>query len=71
MSPRTPILGVAAPFEPAQAARRLEWRMFFWFLVAVGAVVVLTVIGAMMVKRDPGTAWEIHEDRPIGPGTDL
>lgn len=45
--------------------------MFFWFLVAVGAVVVLTVIGAMMVKRDPGTAWEIHEDRPIGPGTDL
>lgn len=39
--------------------------MFFWFLVAVGAVVALTLIGAMMVRRNPDTTWEKHEDRPI------
>jgi hypothetical protein len=45
--------------------------MFFWFLVAVGAVVALTLLGAAMARRNPGTAWEGHEDRPIGPGADL
>lgn len=40
---------------------------FFWFLVAVGFVVGLTVIGVLMVRRNPGTAWESNEDRPIGP----
>lgn len=44
--------------------------MFFWFLVAVAVVVGLTVIGAYMVRRDPGTGWEEHEDRPIGPFMD-
>lgn len=45
--------------------------MFFWFLVAVGVVVLLTLLGALIARRAPGTAWEQHEDRPIGPGTDL
>lgn len=39
--------------------------MFFWFLVAVGAVIALTLIGAMMVRRNPDTRWEKHEDYPI------
>lgn len=45
--------------------------MFFWFLVAVGLVVALTLLGAAIVRRAPGTSWEEHEDRPIGPGADL
>jgi hypothetical protein len=45
--------------------------MFFWFLVAVAIVVALTLLGAAVSRRDPGTAWEEHEDRPIGPGADL
>jgi hypothetical protein len=45
--------------------------MFFWFLVAVGIVVLLTLLGAFISKRAPGTAWQEHEDRPIGPGADL
>lgn len=48
-----------------------EHVMFFWFLMAVGAVVVLTLVGALVSRRAPGTAWEEHEDRPIGPGMDL
>ncbi|MBL8536232.1 MAG: hypothetical protein JNM59_02380 [Hyphomonadaceae bacterium] len=39
--------------------------MFFWFLVAVAAVVALTLIGAAMVRRDPDTAWEKREDHPV------
>lgn len=45
--------------------------MFFWFLVAAGGIVALTLLGVALVKRNPGTAWQEHEDRPIGPGTDL
>ncbi len=44
--------------------------MFFWFLVAVAIVVGLTVLGAYMVRRRPGTEWEDREDRPIGPWAD-
>jgi hypothetical protein len=44
--------------------------MFFWFLVAVGVVVALTLVGALISRRAPGTSWEAHEDRPIGPGLD-
>jgi hypothetical protein len=39
--------------------------MFFWFLVAVGIVIGLTLLGAIMVRRNPDTQWERHEDRPI------
>lgn len=43
--------------------------MFFWFLVAVGIVVLLTLLGAFIARRAPGTDWERHEDRPVfGPG---
>ena len=43
--------------------------MFFWFLVAVGAVVGLTLLGAHISRRAPGTSWERREDHPIiGPG---
>lgn len=41
--------------------------MFFWFLVAVFVVVALSLLGAGIARRNPGTAWETHEDRPIGP----
>jgi hypothetical protein len=44
--------------------------MFFWFLVAVAVVVGLTVLGAWVVRRSPGTDWEGHEDRPMGPWVD-
>jgi hypothetical protein len=44
--------------------------MFFWFLVAVAVVVGLTVLGAYMVRQDPGTNWEQQEDRPMGPWVD-
>jgi hypothetical protein len=42
--------------------------MFFWFLVAVAIVVGLTLIGAYVSRREPGTAWQEHEDRPMGFG---
>ncbi|MBY0564697.1 MAG: hypothetical protein K2P58_10965 [Hyphomonadaceae bacterium] len=42
--------------------------MFFWFLVAVGVVVALTLVGAMMTRRNPDTAWERKEDNAILPG---
>ncbi len=45
--------------------------MIYWFLGAVAIIVMLTLVGALMVRRNPDTAWEVHEDRPIGPGTDL
>jgi hypothetical protein len=41
--------------------------MFFWFLVAVGAVIALTLVGAAMARRNPDTAWEAREDHPIMP----
>ena len=44
--------------------------MFFWFLVAVGAVVALTLLGAALVRANPDTAWEKREDTPLGPGLD-
>ncbi len=45
--------------------------MFFvWFLVATGIIVALAVVGALMARHNPGTAWERHEDTPMGPGLD-
>lgn len=44
--------------------------MFFWFLVAVAIVVGLTILGAYVTRRDPGTNWQDHEDRPMGPWSD-
>lgn len=44
--------------------------MFFWFLVAVAAVVGLTVLGGFMVRRDPDTRWEGREDKAMGPWVD-
>jgi hypothetical protein len=39
----------------------------FWlgFAVAVAVICLLTWIGAEMVRRNPDTAWERHEDRPM------
>jgi hypothetical protein len=43
----------------------------FW-LGVIGSVVMvclLTAVGAALVRRNPGTDWESHEDRPVlGPG---
>lgn len=44
--------------------------MFFWFLVAAGIIIALTLLGAMMTRRNPDTAWERREDTPMGPGLD-
>ena len=41
--------------------------MFFWFLVAVGIVVGLTLLGAYVARQEPGTEWEEREDRPVSP----
>jgi hypothetical protein len=53
-------------------ARRLpqERAMFFWFLVAVGVVVGLTLLGAFISRRAPGNNWQNHEDTPFGMGGD-
>lgn len=40
--------------------------MFFWFLIAVGVVVALTLVGAMLARRDRG--W--NDDGPMGPWVD-
>jgi hypothetical protein len=45
--------------------------MFVGFLIAVGIVIGLTLVGAWISRRAPGTDWQSHEDRPIGPGSDL
>jgi len=37
--------------------------MFFWFLVATGIIVGLTLIGAFLARRDGG--WS--DDGPLGP----
>jgi hypothetical protein len=44
--------------------------MFFWFLVAVAIVVALTILGAYITRREPGTEWEEREDRPVAPWGD-
>lgn len=44
-----------------------ERKMFFWFLVAVAIIVGLTILGAYVARREPGTEWEEREDRPMGP----
>jgi hypothetical protein len=47
-----------------------ERAMFFWFLVAVAVVVGLTLLGAFISRRSPGTSWQNHEDTPMGLGGD-
>lgn len=44
--------------------------MFIGFLIAVAVIVGLTLVGAFIARRNPGTDWEQHEDRPIGPWMD-
>jgi hypothetical protein len=39
--------------------------MFIWFLVAVAIIIGLTLLGAFITRRAPGTAWESHEDHPM------
>ncbi|MES1202223.1 MAG: hypothetical protein ABUS57_12330 [Pseudomonadota bacterium] len=41
---------------------------FLGFLIAVGIVVGLTVLGAFISRRSPGTNWERHEDHPMTGG---
>lgn len=48
------------------SAAEMEWKMFVGFLVAVGIIVGLTLLGAFIARRAPGTSWESKEDRPIG-----
>jgi hypothetical protein len=49
---------------------REERTVFFLFLVAVAIIVGLTLVGAYISRRSPGTAWQEHEDRPMGFGGD-
>ena len=44
--------------------------MFFWFLVAVAVIVGLTILGAFVTRRDPGTDWESRQDGPVSPWGD-
>lgn len=41
--------------------------MSFWLFVAGFVIVIgtLSVIGAMMVQKNPDTAWEEKEDHPF------
>ena len=49
-------------------ARQTGAKMFFWFLVAVGAVVGLTLLGAFMTRRSGG--WDHEDGGPMGPWVD-
>jgi hypothetical protein len=43
----------------------------FWlgFVAAVAIVSLLTLVGAAMSRRNPGTDWQSREDHPmLGPG---
>ena len=42
--------------------------MFFWFLVAVGVVVGLTLLGAFMTRHSGG--WDHEDGGPMGPWVD-
>ena len=42
--------------------------MFFWFLVAVGVVVGLTILGAYMARRSGG--WDHEDGGSMGPWAD-
>jgi hypothetical protein len=42
--------------------------MFFWFLVAVGVVVGLTLLGAFITRRSGN--WDGGDDGPMGPWAD-
>lgn len=42
--------------------------MFFWFLVAVGGVVGLTIVGAYMARQAGG--WDHDDGGPMGPWVD-
>lgn len=42
--------------------------MFLGFLVAVGVVVGLTLLGAFITRRAPGTSWQSREDTPFTGG---
>jgi len=42
--------------------------MFVGFLIATGIVIALTLLGALISHRAPGTDWQSREDHPILPG---
>ena len=44
--------------------------MFVGFLVAVGIIVALTLLGAFIARRAPGNSWESREDHPYMGGHD-
>ncbi len=39
--------------------------MFLDFLIAVGVIIGLTMLGAAISRRAPGTNWQSHEDTPF------
>lgn len=39
--------------------------IFIAFLIAVGIVVGLTILGAYISRRAPGTSWQAREDHPL------
>lgn len=40
-------------------------------LGALAILMLLVLVGAWLVRRNPDTAWEEHEDRPIVGGHDF
>lgn len=42
--------------------------MFLGFLIAVGIVVGLTLLGAFISRRSPGNSWQRREDTPFTGG---
>jgi hypothetical protein len=40
-------------------------KMFLGFLAALGVIVGLTLLGAFISRRAPGTNWQSHEDTPM------
>ena len=44
--------------------------MFLGFLIAVGLVVGLTLLGAFVTRKAPGTSWQQNEDHPYLGGHD-
>ncbi|MBI1185761.1 MAG: hypothetical protein GC206_00210 [Alphaproteobacteria bacterium] len=59
---------MSAPVRGAWLCRLAEDVIVSFWLFVAGLVIVigiLSVIGAMMVRKNPDTAWEKREDHPV------
>lgn len=54
--------------EKVASISSIFWRPIMFWLTALGAFAILALLvllGGWLANRNPDTAWERHEDRPI------